>query len=388
VVAALAFGAAPVFAGVPIAGADPEACPFKVATPPAVDSSEVPVAGPPPEPLPVPAKPLGGDALSGCGIITAPGTPPVPEDVSAEAWLVADLDTGDIIAARDPHGRHRPASVIKVLVAMQSLKDVPINKQVVGTADDAAAEGTKIGVKDGSVYTVNDLLHGLLMHSGNDAAHALARELGGMDTALGKINDLARKLGGRDTRAATPSGLDGPGMSTSAYDIGLFYRYAWQNAVFSDIVATRKYNLPEYELENDNKLLANYPGALGGKTGYTDDAGQTFVGAANRDGRRLVAVLLRGTRQPIAPWEQAARLLDYGFATAPGTKIGTLIDPDPSLTVKDPRTMSNLEAAQDLASVLPPEDATPVRVGVGIVGSLIVFALIMGARSLNRRPTP
>src|SRR5690606_7012919 len=81
------------------------------------------------------------------------------------------------------------------------------------------------------------------------------------------------------------------------------------------------------------KLLANYPGALGGKTGFTDDAGQTFVGAATRDGRRLVAVLLRGTRQPIAPWEQAARLLDYGFATAPGTKVGSLIEPDPSLGV-------------------------------------------------------
>ncbi|MET4431797.1 D-alanyl-D-alanine carboxypeptidase family protein [Mycolicibacterium sp. 624] len=387
VAAALAFGAAPVFVGVPVAGADPDPCPYKVVTPPAVDSSEVPKAGPPPAPLPVPAKPLGGDALSGCGIITAPGTPPVPGDISAEAWLVADLDSGDVIAARDPHGRHRPASIIKVLVAMQSIKDVPINKQVVGTADDAAAEGTKIGVKDGSVYTVNDLLHGLLMHSGNDAAHALAGQLGGMDSALGKINELAGKLGGRDTRAATPSGLDGPGMSTSAYDIGLFYRYAWQNPVFTDIVATRKYNLPEYELENDNKLLDNYPGALGGKTGFTDDAGQTFVGAAERDGRRLVAVLLRGTRVPIAPWEQAARLLDYGFATEPGTKIGTLIDPDPSLTVKDPATLSNLEAAQDLASALPPEDATPVRVGVGIVGSLIVFALIMGARSLNRRPT-
>ena len=69
---------------------------------------------------------------------------------------------------------------------------------------------------------------------------------------------------------------------------------------------------------------------MGGKTGYTDDAGQTFVGAANHDGRRLVAVLmLHGTRQPIAPWEQAAHLLDYGFATAPGTKVGTLIEPDP-----------------------------------------------------------
>lgn len=104
---------------------------------------------------------------------------------------------------------------------------------------------------------------------------------------------------------ATPSGLDGPGMSTSAYDIGLFYRYAWQNPVFADIVATRTFDFPGhgdhpgYELENDNQLLYNYPGALGGKTGYTDDAGQTFVGAANRDGRRLMTVLLHGTRQPI-----------------------------------------------------------------------------------------
>ena len=113
-------------------------------------------------------------------------------------------------------------------------------------------------------------------------------------------------------------------MSTSAYDIGLFYRYAFNNPTFADVVRTREYPFPDvagnpYPVENDVKLLYNYPGALGGKTGYTDDAGQTFVGAAERDGRRLVAVLLKGTRQPIAPWEQAARLLDYGFATPPGT---------------------------------------------------------------------
>src|SRR5690606_19800383 len=93
---------------------DPNSCPYRVSTPPAVDSSEIPEVGDPPAPLPVPAKPMGGEALSGCGVITAPGTPPVPGDVSAEAWLVADLDTGDVIAAKDPHGRHRPASVIKV----------------------------------------------------------------------------------------------------------------------------------------------------------------------------------------------------------------------------------------------------------------------------------
>lgn len=385
---------APALVGAAAAGAEPNAapdpntCPYRVTTPPAVDSSEVPISGDPPLPLPVPAKAVGGEALSGCGVIAAPGTPPLPGDVSAEAWLVADLDTGDVIAARDPHGRHRPASIVKVLVAMQSINELNLNKLVPGTAEDAAAEGTKVGVGVDGNYTVNDLLHGLLMHSGNDAAHALARQLGGMDTALRKLNELAAKLGGRDTRVATPSGLDGPGMSTSVYDMGLFYRYAWQNPTFAGIVATRSYDFPGrggpgYPVENDNRLLDNYPGALGGKTGYTDDAGQTFVGAADRDGRRLVAVLMRGTRQPIAPWEQAAHLLDYGFATAPGTKVGTLVEPDPSLLPPKPETAPDPAA---IAAVLPPADALPVRVGVAVIGTIIVFALIMGARAVNRRP--
>src|ERR1700704_1056312 len=144
-VAALAMLAAPAILGMPAATAEPNAapeaatCPYRESTPPAVDASEVPEAGDPPAPLPGPAKPLGGDALSGCSIIAAPGTPPVPGDISADAWLIADLDSGDVIAAKDPHGRHRPASIIKVLVAMQSIKELPIRKQVMGTRDDAAA---------------------------------------------------------------------------------------------------------------------------------------------------------------------------------------------------------------------------------------------------------
>lgn len=385
----------------PTALAEPEPpapeCPYKITTPPAVDASEVPKPGDPtPGPLPVPAKTVGGPDLAGCGIITAADTPPVPEDITAEAWLVADLDTGEVIAARDPHGRHRPASVIKGLTAVQALNELNLNKPVAGSVEDARAEGTKVGVDAGGTYTVNDLLHGLLMGSGNDAAHALAGQLGGMQTALGKLNTTAALLGARDTRVATPSGLDGPGMSTSAYDIGLIYRYAWQNPTFAKIVATRSYlfpghstpetgDHPPYELENDNKLLVNYPGALGGKTGFTDDAQQTFVGAAERDGRRLVAVLLRGTRVPIAPWEQAARLLGYGFATAPGTAVGQLIDPDPSLIRTEPDAPDARAAAN--AAALPAADATPVRVGVGVVGTLVVFFLIMCARSLNRRNT-
>jgi serine-type D-Ala-D-Ala carboxypeptidase (penicillin-binding protein 5/6) len=389
---------APAVWGVPTAVAEPstahDPCPYKMFTPPAVDSSEVPQAGDPPLPLSVPPSPIGGNALGGCGVVTAADTPPVPNDISAEAWVVADLDSGAIIAARDPHGRHRPASVIKVLVAMASLGELNLNKTVDGTPEDATAEGTRVGVASGGTYTVNQLLHGLLMHSGNDAAHALAMQLGGMQVALEKINMLAAKLGGRDTRAATPSGLDGPGMSTSAYDIGLFYRYAWENPTFADIVDTKTFDFPGhaghpgYQLENDNQLLYHYPGALGGKTGYTDDAGQTFVGAANRDGRRLMAVLLHGTRQPIAPWQQAAHLLDYGFATAPGTRVGTLIEPDPSLVA--PKSTSSGDAvpgaAASAAAIVPPADALPVRVGVAVIGTVIVFGLILAARSMKRRP--
>lgn len=377
---------------VAVAEPGPDPCPYRVHTPPAVDASEVPKPGQPtPGPLPVPAKPVGGDALGSCGLVTAPNTPPVPGDVSAEAWLIADMNTGEVIAAKDPHGRHRPASIVKVLTAMASLNELNLNKLVPGTQDDANSEGTRVGVAPGGVYTVNDLLHGLMMHSGNDAAHALAMQLGGWDTALGKLNTLASRLGARDTRAATPSGLDGPGMSTSVYDMALFYRYAWTNPKFAEIVHTRTYDFPgrdgnpPYEIYNDNKLLENYPGALGGKTGYTDDAGQTFVGAAERDGRRLVAVLMRGTRVPIAPWEQAARLLDYGFATPPGTQVGMLVAPDPSLGA--PPAEPDPAVDNRAIGLIPDADTVPVRVGVSVVGTLIVFGLIMVARQMNRRPT-
>ena len=215
------------------------ACPYQVSTPPAVDASEVPTAGDPPQPLAVPAKPVGGDAMGGCGVVAAPGTPPVPGDISAESWLVADLDTGDVIAAKDPHARHRPASVIKVLTAMQAINELDLNKMVPGTNEDASAEGTRVGVDVGGNYTVNTVAA--------RPAHALGQRRrprpGDAARRHGRhhrqVNTLASKLGGRDTRVATPSGLDGPGMSTSAYDIGLFYRYAWKNPTFADIVATK-----------------------------------------------------------------------------------------------------------------------------------------------------
>ena len=333
----------PALLGMPAAFAEPacrvhDLCPYKVATPAAVDSSEVPQAGEPPLPLPVPPSPIGGNALGGCGVVAAAGTPPVPGDISAEAWVVADLDSGAIVAARDPHGRHRPASMIKVLVAMASLRELNLNKTVDGTPEDAAAEGTKVGVCPG-----RHLHRQPVAARPADALRQRRRALA-VD-AVGRHADRAGQdqRAGRQTRRPRHPRRDAVGAGRARHEhVGVRHRVVLpirlgRTRAFADIVHTEKFDFPGhgdspgYELENDNQLLYHYPGALGGKTGYTDDAGQTFVGAANRDGRRLMAVLLHGTRQPIAPWQQAAHLLDYGFATAPGTRVGTLIEPDPSL---------------------------------------------------------
>jgi serine-type D-Ala-D-Ala carboxypeptidase (penicillin-binding protein 5/6) len=265
------------------------------------------------------------------------GAPPLPADVTATSWLLADLDTGAVLAAKDPHGRHRPASTIKVLTALVVLRTLDLRKVVVATEADAAQRGSKVGIGPSGQYTVDQLLHGLLMQSGNDAAHALAMQFGGLPQALAAMNGLAAQLGALDTRASTPSGLDAPGTSTSAYDLALFFRLAMRDPAFAAIVRKRQIDFPGFAgkpgfvVSNDNSLLTGYPGAIGGKTGFTNDSRHTYVGAAERAGRRLVVVLLRGEQQPVRMWEQAARMLDYGFALPRrGEPVGVLVDKAPT----------------------------------------------------------
>ena len=253
--------------------------------------------------------------------------------------MIADLDTGKVLAAKDPHGRYRPASTMKTLLAAVALPQLDLNKVVIGTQDDANADGTRVGIGPGGRYTNDQLLHALLMCSGNDAAHAIAMELGGVDATLRQMDAKAAELHALDTRAATPSGLDGPGMSISAYDLAAIFRHDMTIPAFADIVHTEQYNFPGFPADpkipgdkdhpgfpiaNDNRLLYDYDGDLGGKTGYTDDARQTFVTAAQRGGHRLVVTLLKADVLPIRPPEQAARLLDYGFALPAGADIGSL----------------------------------------------------------------
>lgn len=259
------------------------------------------------------------------------GSVPVPEG-PAQAWIVADMDTGAVLAARDEYGQYAPASTIKVLLALTVLDEVPLDMTVVANEADTKVECNCAGVTPGIVYTTRQLLEAILLVSGNDAANTLATMLGGRDVAVTKMNAKAALLGAYGTNVASPSGLDGPGidMWSSPHDLAVIFRAAMANPVFAAITAQPTAVFPtktgDKVLVNQDELLKRYPGTLGGKTGFTDRAQKTFVGAAQRNGRRLVIALMFGMDKPGQPtyWDQAASLLDWGFALNPGTSIGTL----------------------------------------------------------------
>jgi D-alanyl-D-alanine carboxypeptidase (penicillin-binding protein 5/6) len=259
------------------------------------------------------------------------GAPQLPVG-PAPAWIVADLDSGQILAGRDEYVTHPPASTIKVLLALVVLDELPLDATVVADEADARTECNCAGVKAGRTYTTQELLDGLLLVSGNDAANTLAHMLGGTDVAVAKMNAKAVALGATGTRAGSPSGLDGPGIDgyTTPHDLAVIFRAALANPVFNAITSSPTAPFPgdgaPATLFNQDEMLARYPGMLGGKTGFTDPARKTFVGAAQRDGRRLVIALMYGLVVEGGPtyWDQATGLLDWGFAQDRSSSIGTL----------------------------------------------------------------
>jgi serine-type D-Ala-D-Ala carboxypeptidase (penicillin-binding protein 5/6) len=259
------------------------------------------------------------------------GSVPIP-DGPAQTWLVADLDSGQILAARDENLRHPPASTIKVLLALVALDELNLDSTVVADAADSHVECSCVGVMAGHTYTARQLLDGLLLVSGNDAANTLAHMLGGPDATVAKMDAKAASLGAVNTHASTPSGLDGPGGSgwSTAHDLAVVFRAAMANPVFAQITAEPSAMFPgdngDHPIDNRDELLTRYPGAIGGKTGFTDAARKTFVGAAARGGRRLVVAMMYGLVRAGGPtyWDQAGGLLDWGFALNPQSGIGTL----------------------------------------------------------------
>ncbi|SOX53053.1 D-alanyl-D-alanine carboxypeptidase [Mycobacterium ahvazicum] len=259
------------------------------------------------------------------------GSVPIP-DGPAQTWILADLDSGQVLAGRDQYAVHPPASTIKVLLALVALDEVSMDSTVVADVADTQVECNCVGIKPGRVYTARQLLDGLLLVSGNDAANTLAHLLGGADATVAKMNAKAASLGATSTHAATPSGLDGPGGSgaSSAHDLAVIFRAAMANPMFAHITAEPSALFPgdhgDEPITNQDELLTRYPGAIGGKTGFTNAARKTFVGAASRGGRRLVVAMMYGMVKPGGPtyWDQAGGLFDWGFALNPSSSIGSL----------------------------------------------------------------
>ena len=262
------------------------------------------------------------------------GSVPIP-DGPAQTWIVADLDSGQVLAGRDQDVAHPPASTIKVLLALVALDELDLNSTVVADVPDTQVECNCVGIKPFRAYTARQLLDGLLLVSGNDAANTLAHMLGGPDVTVAKMNAKAAALGAPNTHASTPSGLDGPGGSgaSTAHDLAVIFRAAMGNPMFAHITAEPSAMFPggpgdggEEAIVNQDELLQRYPGAIGGKTGFTNAARKTFVGAAARGGRRLVIAMMYGLVKQGGPtyWDQAASLFDWGFALSPQASIGSL----------------------------------------------------------------
>ncbi len=259
------------------------------------------------------AAPAGAEPLPGAAADAPPNGP-------AAAWLVADMVSGRILGSRDPYGAHAPASTIKPLLAMVVMDQVNPAAAMRATAADTDVECSCVGLVPGAVYTGRQLLDALLMVSGNDAANALADMVGGYQAAVQKMNLKAYQLGARSTRAGSPSGLDGPGWEsvTTPADLAVIYRAALNYPLFAQIIHQSTALFPDgaggvKQIAGHDHLLPDYPGYIGGKTGYTNLAKETYVAVAKQGGKRLIAVLMYGSDEL---WDQGRALLDWGFSVS------------------------------------------------------------------------
>ena len=281
---------------------------------------------------------IGGPLLAGTGVIETPlpGAAPLPK-INADTWLIADATTGEVLAAKNPHGHVRPASTLKTLTSVMLMPVLDRNKVHVATDKDVRVEGSHVGIVAGATYTVWDLWNGLLLPSGNDAATALANQNGGVAKTVAQMQSVAHALQANDTHVVNPSGLDADGQVSSAYDMALIAAAAMKIPDFRTITNTKSYAFPgfmpksgkarkTFQIYTENRLLRhNYPGIAGGKTGFTSLAHRTFWAAADRNGHMLIVTLF----QIHEPTQTAATaLLNWGFANSTKVKpIGVLANP-------------------------------------------------------------
>jgi len=311
---------------------------------------------------------VGGELLTAKPTVVADGA--APPAVQASAYVVADIDTGNVLAAKAPHAKLRPASTLKTLTALVLLPRLKKTDSVTGTDADAGIIGSKVGVYPGLQYTVDLLFQGMFLASGNDAVHALcAHDQGGIPATIQRMNAKAKEIGALDTHVTDPTGLDADGQYSSAYDLALFAQAGLAREDFAKYASTKYTNFPNagnkgtYQVANQNKLLFSYDGALGVKTGYTTLARNTFVGAARRNGHTLVVTMMNA---PHGITEDAGNLLTWTFDNYNKlTRVGTLVKPaaEPKTTTQGKTTT---EGRPSSGTVRPPRSRTVLSPGQAV----------------------
>ncbi|PKM79894.1 MAG: D-alanyl-D-alanine carboxypeptidase [Firmicutes bacterium HGW-Firmicutes-14] len=236
--------------------------------------------------------------------------------VSADAAVLLDARTGQVLYAKNPFKQRPPASTTKVVTALLAIEAGDLGDKVTVSPGAAATEGSSIYLSAGEVLSLSDLLYGALLKSGNDACEAIAEHIGGsIDKFAALMNFKALSLGAVNTHFANPHGLPDKEHYTCAYDLALFARNALANPTFSEIVSTKGKTIDwpgkewDRKLKNTNKLLWRYLWADGVKTGTTNAAGQCLIASASKDNRQLIAVVLRSGDR----WNDSVNLFEYGF---------------------------------------------------------------------------
>jgi D-alanyl-D-alanine carboxypeptidase (penicillin-binding protein 5/6) len=343
-----------------------------------------------------PATPVGGPALGSRGLVAPEGVKKPPK-TKATSYVIADVDTGQVLAAKDAHGRYLPASTLKTLTALTLIPKLNKNLRIRPSQNACNQEGSAVGLTPKATYRVEDLFRGLMMTSGNDAAMALAEVNGGLAKTMREMNEEARRLQANDTVAKTPSGLDKPGQSSSAYDLALIARAGLANPDFLRYISTKTANFPApkgktYQISNHNKLLWRYQGMIGVKNGWTSKALGSFVGAATRGGHTIVVSVMRHEGYF---WEEVGELMDWGFSVrGKVTPVGQLVDPLPAQQPAAPQARaSGGPVTQVTPAQQPPLLDAAAReqtdrtkaIGAAVIGGGLLFGTVWLVYGIRRR---
>lgn len=327
-----------------------------------------------------------------------PNANPLPPPLGVASGILVDPASGKVLWSQDDTLPRAPASLTKIATALTVLRRADLSATGLVTNDAVNVGGSELGAPAGTTMTVGDMLWGLLMVSGNDMAVALAHTISPDGTVAGFVslmNGDAATAGAASSTFVNPHGLDAPGHQSTARDLALLTMEAMRYPLFAQIVATQQHVLiwggGAHLITNHNKMLAQFPGTIGVKTGYTSESGSALVTEVTRDGRTLLAVVL-GAHSP-AGYRDSEALYNWGFANLGALEAQAIdtITPNPLPAIAPPRPApgpARAAAPAGAGSSRPLPDAQPVGHPVGTLDDVLLAALaisFLAAFAVTRR---